>query len=86
MAAIENYLLGMDCGTTNIKAIILGEDGSVVAEASRPSRFLSPGPNTVSYTHLDGYKRQVECAGVRVLLNTEVTPDFIAVILRQLCV
>jgi len=45
MAAVENYLLGMDCGTTNIKAIILGEDGSVAAEASRPSRFLSPGPN-----------------------------------------
>lgn len=45
MAKIENYLLGMDCGTTNIKAIILGEDGTVAAEASRPSRFLNPGPN-----------------------------------------
>ena len=45
MAKIENYLLGMDCGTTNIKAVILGEDGTTVAEASRPSRFLSPGPN-----------------------------------------
>lgn len=37
------YLLGMDCGTTNIKAVLLGEDG-VVAEASRPNRFISPGP------------------------------------------
>lgn len=45
MAKIENYLLGMDCGTTNIKAIILAEDGTVVAEASRPSKFLSPGPD-----------------------------------------
>lgn len=36
------YLLGMDCGTTNIKAVLLGENG-VVAEASRPNRFLSPG-------------------------------------------
>lgn len=45
MAKVENYLLGMDCGTTNIKAIILGEDGTVVAEASRPSKFMSPGPN-----------------------------------------
>lgn len=45
MAKIENYLLGMDCGTTNIKAIILGEDGTVAAEASRPSRFLNPGPD-----------------------------------------
>lgn len=41
----ENYLIGMDCGTTNIKAIILSENGNVVAEASRPSKFLSPGPN-----------------------------------------
>lgn len=45
MAKIENYLLGMDCGTTNIKAIILAEDGTVIAEASRPSKFLSPGSN-----------------------------------------
>lgn len=45
MAKIENYLLGMDCGTTNIKAIILAEDGTIVAEASRPSKFLSPGPD-----------------------------------------
>ena len=43
--AVENYLLGMDCGTTNIKAVILGEDGQRVAEASRPNRFLSPGPD-----------------------------------------
>lgn len=45
MSKIENYLLGMDCGTTNIKAIILAEDGTVVADASRPSRFISSGPN-----------------------------------------
>ena len=45
MAKVDSYLLGMDCGTTNIKAIILGEDGTVVAEASRPSKFMNPGPN-----------------------------------------
>ena len=45
MVVLKNYLIGMDCGTTNIKAIIIGEDGKVIAEASRPSRFLSPGPN-----------------------------------------
>ncbi len=31
MKKVENYLLGMDCGTTNIKAVILGEDGNVAA-------------------------------------------------------
>lgn len=45
MSNVENYLLGMDCGTTNIKAIILGEDGTVAASASRPSKFILPGPN-----------------------------------------
>jgi xylulokinase len=44
MALAESYVLGMDCGTTNIKAVILGSDGSVAAEAARPNRFYSPGP------------------------------------------
>lgn len=41
---VDDYVLGMDCGTTNIKAIIMGADGKIVAEASRPSVFLNPGP------------------------------------------
>ena len=45
MIKVENYLLGMDCGTTNIKAIIIGEDGKIIAEASRPSKFMIPKPN-----------------------------------------
>ena len=45
MGRVENYLLGMDCGTTNIKAVIMAEDGTVAAEAARPSRFLNPGPD-----------------------------------------
>lgn len=45
MSKVDNYLLGMDCGTTNIKAIILGEDGTVVAAESRPSKFIVPGTN-----------------------------------------
>lgn len=42
---VQKYLIGMDCGTTNLKAIILREDGEIIAEASRRSRFISPGPN-----------------------------------------
>lgn len=45
MNGADNYVLGMDCGTTNIKAIILGDDGKVVASESRPSTFILPGPN-----------------------------------------
>ena len=39
------YVIGMDCGTTNIKAVVLREDGYVAAKASRPSTFYQPGPN-----------------------------------------
>ena len=38
-----SYVIGMDCGTTNIKAVVLREDGKKVAEASHPSRYLNPG-------------------------------------------
>ncbi len=43
----ENYLIGMDCGTTNIKAILLGEDGTVVTEDSRLSTTIQAGPGAV---------------------------------------
>jgi len=39
----SRYVLGMDCGTTNIKAIILSDAGEIIAEASRPSRPIYPG-------------------------------------------
>lgn len=60
MRKVENYLLGMDCGTTNIKAVILGEDGNVAAEASRPSRFLNPGPDMQEQDARDWWKNTVE--------------------------
>lgn len=60
MKNVENYLLGMDCGTTNIKAVILGDDGNVIAEASRPSRFLSPGPNMQEQDARDWWKNASE--------------------------
>ena len=60
MKSVHNYLLGMDCGTTNIKAIIIGEDGCVVAEASRPSKFLKPGPNMHEQDANEWWKNTVE--------------------------
>ncbi len=32
---MNNFLIGMDCGTTNIKAVVLGEDGTIAAKAVR---------------------------------------------------
>lgn len=57
---VENYLLGMDCGTTNLKAILLGEDGTIVAEASRRSRFISPGPNMQEQSALEWWENTKE--------------------------
>ena len=39
------YVIGMDMGTTNIKAIALRSDGAVMAEASLPSTHYNPGLN-----------------------------------------
>lgn len=44
MGRVENYLLGMDCGTTNIKAVIMAEDGTLRGGCPGP-RFLNPGPD-----------------------------------------
>ena len=38
------YVIGMDMGTTNIKAIALRSDGTVCAEAALPSTHYNPGP------------------------------------------
>ncbi len=47
MTHVENYLLGIDLGTTNIKAIILDENGTVIASDSRQNALIFPGPNMV---------------------------------------
>lgn len=36
----KNYLLGMDLGTTNIKAIIMDEKGNVAASASAANHLI----------------------------------------------
>lgn len=43
----QNYLLGMDLGTTNIKAIIMDEHGNVAASASAANHLIFPGTNMV---------------------------------------
>ena len=45
MEAGYTYVIGMDMGTTNIKAIVLRSDGAVKAEASLPSTHYNPGLN-----------------------------------------
>lgn len=60
MKIVKKYVIGMDCGTTNIKAVILGEDGTVAAEASRASRFISPGAYMQEQSADDWWKNASE--------------------------
>ncbi len=47
MKTIENFLIGIDLGTTNIKAIILDDQGNVVASSSKANSTVFPGKNMV---------------------------------------
>ena len=40
MSNPENCLIGIDLGTTNVKGIILADDGTVIASASRENKLL----------------------------------------------
>ena len=43
----KDLVIGMDLGTTNIKAILMDEDGETLARASRENHLIFPGPNCV---------------------------------------
>ncbi len=47
MSVAENYLIGMDLGTTNVKAILMDEHGNIIASSSRENHLIFPGPNMV---------------------------------------
>ena len=47
MGMAENYLIGMDLGTTNVKANLMDDQGNVIASSSRENHLIFPGPNMV---------------------------------------
>ena len=47
MGPVKDYLLGIDLGTTNIKAVIFDTRGESVATASATYPLIMPGPNQV---------------------------------------
>ena len=55
----KNYLLGMDLGTTNIKAIIMDEKGNVAASASAANHLIFPGTNMVEQDAGEWWKNAV---------------------------
>ena len=86
MNIAENYLLGMDLGTTNVKAIIMDEKGNVIATASRANSLIVPSPNTAEQdanvwwqntveilkevTHKAGYELVKKIKGISVSSQT----------------
>ncbi len=82
MIIAKNYLLGMDLGTTNMKAIILDEDGNVAAQASRPNYLIFPGPNCVEQDANVWWSNAVE---IFRELSQKTCPEVISRI-RGICV
>ena len=59
MTNAKNYLLGIDLGTTNVKAIILDENGAVCASASQANHLIFPGTNMVEQDPSEWWKNTV---------------------------
>ncbi len=57
---INEYLLGMDMGTTNIKAIIIDAKGNMIAKASRKQNLIQPRPLYVEQDANEWWKSAVE--------------------------
>ena len=47
MNLAQNYLIGMDLGTTNVKANLMDDHGNVIASSSRENHLIFPGLNMV---------------------------------------
>ena len=60
MNIADNYLLGMDLGTTNVKAMIMDENGNVAASASRANTLIVPEPNNAEQDSNLWWKNTVE--------------------------
>ena len=54
------YLIGVDIGTTNVKAVALAIDGTLLATAGRPTRTLSPFPGTAEQNPVVLFKQVVQ--------------------------
>lgn len=67
----RTYLCGVDVGTSGTKAVVVGDDGTVLAEAHEPSHLIQLGPGRVEQD-LDemvdetvrAVARCIQCAGI----------------------
>lgn len=56
MISERDYVVGMDCGTTNIKAIIMDDRGNLIAQGSLPNHFLPSGADRQEQNALDWWE------------------------------
>ena len=82
MSVGQNYLLGIDLGTTNVKAIILNENGTVCASASAANHLIFPGPDMVEQ---DPAKWWDNTAHILRTITSAVGPEVVSRI-RGICV
>ncbi len=65
------YVLGIDLGTSSLKAVLLGEDGNIAANATRAYEILSPQPGWAEQNPEHWW--QACCTAVHALLETAST-------------
>ncbi|MDF3001770.1 MAG: xylB3 [Bacillota bacterium] len=82
MKTAENYLLGIDLGTTNVKAIIMDENGTVVASSSKGNELIFPGPGMAEQNPVHWWENTAEI--IRTI-TMQVGPDIVKKV-RGICV
>ena len=61
-------LLGLDCGSTAVKAVLFGADGTTIAAGTRRTEPLQPAPNRVEHDMERLW--QLACAAIAEALST----------------
>ncbi len=74
MSHSKRYLLGIDLGTTNIKGIIMDEDGCIITTASKNHELIMPGPNMVEQDAALWWKHSAQ---IMRSLTTAAGPDIV---------
>src|ERR1700683_4799699 len=70
----RDLLIGVDAGTSVIKAVVFTASGEQVAIASRPNSYATPGPGQVEQ---DMLRTWADCAATLRELH-DLTPDLSA--------
>jgi xylulokinase len=86
MTAVSPLAVGIDIGTTSVKAVAADEDGNVVERARVPHRLLTPRADQLEHDAAQAWRRgprralaQVSADGVAAVSVTGMVPSLCAV-------